>query len=131
MAALYDIAIVGGGLAGPTAGLFAARDRCRAVLFESIAAGGQVLNCEHIENFPGFPRGVARYELGPVVQQQATGLGLEVKSGEVHGATREGDAFLLSTGPGVSSPPGPASCGSASLAPLVRNRTRAAARARG
>ena len=51
----YDIVIVGGGAAGFTAGIYAARDRCRALLLERFSPGGQVLNCEHIENFPGFP----------------------------------------------------------------------------
>ena len=42
----YDIIIIGGGTAGFTAGLYAARDRCRALLLERFSAGGQVLNCE-------------------------------------------------------------------------------------
>ena len=66
MAETYDIVIVGGGAAGFTAGMYAARDRCRALLLERMAAGGQVLNCEHIENYPGFPDGVAGYTLGPL-----------------------------------------------------------------
>ena len=53
----YDLVIVGGGAAGFTAGIYAARDRCRALLVERFSPGGQVLNCEHIENFPGFPTG--------------------------------------------------------------------------
>ncbi len=47
MAHQYDIAIIGGGAAGFTAGLYAARERCRAVLIERFSPGGQVLNCEH------------------------------------------------------------------------------------
>ena len=44
MADRYDIVIVGGGTAGFTAGIYAARDRCRALLVERLAPGGQVLN---------------------------------------------------------------------------------------
>src|SRR5438046_4948201 len=76
MAEVYDIVIIGGGAAGFTAGIYAARDRCRALLLERVAAGGQVLNCEHIENYPGFPDGVAGYTLGPLLQQQGMQLGL-------------------------------------------------------
>src|SRR5258706_16279674 len=65
MADVHDVLIVGGGAAGYTAGIFAARDRRRALLLEKFSAGGQVLNCEHITNFPGFPQGVAGYTLGP------------------------------------------------------------------
>jgi len=78
MADVFDVLIVGGGAAGYTAGLFAARDRCRALLIEKFTAGGQVLNCEHITNFPGFPQGVAGYTLGPALQEQATAAGLQV-----------------------------------------------------
>jgi thioredoxin reductase (NADPH) len=79
----YDIVIVGGGAAGFTAGIYAARDRCRALLVERFSPGGQVLNCEHIENFPGFPDGIAGYTLGPLMQQQATAHGLELQMTEV------------------------------------------------
>src|SRR4029434_7939347 len=83
MADIYDIVIIGGGAAGFTAGIYAARDRCQALLLERVAAGGQVLNCEHIENYPGFPEGVAGYTLGPLLQQQAMQLGLGVRLAEV------------------------------------------------
>ena len=44
MADVLDVLIVGGGAAGYTAGIFAARDRCRALLLEKFSSGGQVLN---------------------------------------------------------------------------------------
>src|SRR5690242_14245083 len=97
MADVYDVIIIGGGAAGFTAGLYAARDRCRALLLERFAAGGQVLNCEHIENYPGFPDGVAGYSLGPLLQQQATNLGLEMKLAEVQEVKLAGDKQVLQT----------------------------------
>jgi len=93
----YDIIIIGGGAAGFTAGLYAARDHCRALLLERFSAGGQILNCEHIENFPGFPDGVAGYTLGPLLQQQATDLGLELQLAEVVSVRRDGDLLHLQT----------------------------------
>ncbi len=93
----YDIIIIGGGAAGFTAGLYAARDRCRALLLERFSAGGQVLNCEHIENYPGFPDGVAGYTLGPLLQQQATSLGLELQLTEVSAVRRDGELLGLQT----------------------------------
>src|SRR6266478_3761596 len=98
MAEMYDIVIIGGGAAGFTAGIYAARDRCRALLLERVAAGGQVLNCEHIENHPGFPEGVAGYTLGPLLQQQAMKLGLGVRLAEVEGVRLDGDVKVLQTG---------------------------------
>jgi thioredoxin reductase (NADPH) len=100
MAAPYDIIIVGGGAAGFTAGLYAARDRCRALLLERFSAGGQVLNCEHIENYPGFPDGIAGYTLGPLLQQQATSLGLEMKLAEVEAVGLDGELKVLQTDDG-------------------------------
>src|SRR5215510_3493939 len=100
MANVYDIVIIGGGAAGFTAGLYAARDRCRALLLERFSAGGQVLNCEHIENYPGFPEGIAGYSLDPLLQQQATNLGLEMKLAEVHEVRLDGETTVLQTDDG-------------------------------
>jgi thioredoxin reductase (NADPH) len=101
MAETYDIVIVGGGAAGFTAGMYAARDRCRALLLERMAAGGQVLNCEHIENYPGFPDGVAGYTLGPLLQQQAMHLGLGVQLADVEAVQLAGELKVLHTGDGA------------------------------
>ena len=73
----YDLAIVGGGLAGLTAGLYAARSGLKTAVIEQLAPGGQVLNVEKIETFPGFPQGVAGFDLGPMVQEQAEAAGAE------------------------------------------------------
>src|SRR5579859_7578674 len=77
MAEQYDLLIVGGGLAGLTAALYGARIGLRTVILEHMAAGGQVLNVEKIENFPGFPQGISGFDLGPLVQEQAEAAGAE------------------------------------------------------
>lgn len=100
MADVYDLIIVGGGAAGFTAGMYAARDRQHALLIEKFSAGGQVLNCEHIENYPGFPDGVAGYSLGPMLQQQAMNMGLEMKLAEVQSVKLDGDVKVLQTDDG-------------------------------
>jgi thioredoxin reductase (NADPH) len=100
MADAYDLIIIGGGAAGFTAGLYAARDRCKALLLERFSAGGQVLNCEHIENYPGFPDGIAGYSLGPLLQQQATNLGLEMRLAEVQEVKLAGETKVLQTDDG-------------------------------
>ena len=100
MAENYDIIVIGGGAAGFTAGMYAARDRCRVVLLERFSAGGQVLNCEHIENYPGFPDGVAGYSLGPLMQQQAMNLGMQMTLTEVASIELDGELKVLQTDEG-------------------------------
>jgi thioredoxin reductase (NADPH) len=100
MADIYDILIVGGGAAGFSAGMYAARDRRHALLIEKFSAGGQVLNCEHIENYPGFPDGIAGYSFGPQLQQQAMNMGLEMKLAEVQSVQLDGDVKIVHTDDG-------------------------------
>ena len=73
----YDIAIIGAGVAGLTAGLFAARFGHSTLVIERFAPGGHLVNVESIEDFPGFPNGVAGYELGPLLQEQAANQGAQ------------------------------------------------------
>lgn len=73
-----DIVIIGGGPAGLTAGLYAARGGADAVLFEELFAGGQAAKTERIENFPGFPEGLDGYAVGALLESQATRFGLNV-----------------------------------------------------
>ena len=79
----YDVVVVGGGAAGLTAGIFACRAGLKTALLEMLMAGGQVINAEKIENFPGFPEGIPGFELGPKLQEQATAQGLDMKLSEV------------------------------------------------
>lgn len=79
----YDVVIVGGGAAGLTAGLYASRAGLKTVLIERMAPGGQVINAEKIEDFPGFPDGISGFDFGPLLQDQASKYGLELKLSEV------------------------------------------------
>ncbi|HEU4341754.1 MAG TPA: FAD-dependent oxidoreductase [Candidatus Binatia bacterium] len=79
----YDVVIVGSGLAGLTAGLFAARYGLATLVMEANIPGGHLINIEKIEDFPGFPDGIAGYDLCPTVQRQAAEQGAEFQRGEV------------------------------------------------
>jgi thioredoxin reductase (NADPH) len=81
----YDVIIVGSGLAGLTAGLFAARQGLSTLILESNIPGGHLINIEKIEDFPGFPDGIAGYDLCPTVQRQAGDQGVEFGRAEVTG----------------------------------------------
>ncbi len=92
----YDVLIIGGGLAGLTAGMYAARYGLRTGLIEQMMGGAQIINLEKIENFPGFPEGISGAELGPSVQEQAMDAGAEFIMAEATGITRDGDYKVVS-----------------------------------
>lgn len=79
-----DVVVVGAGLAGSTAALFSARHgRSTLVADAGLVPGGQLFNIARIEDFPGFPQGVAGYDLCPMLQEQAATAGAEFRPGAV------------------------------------------------
>src|SRR5918996_4207646 len=79
----YDVIIIGAGLGGLTAGLFAARHGLSTLVLEANIPGGHLISIEKIEDFPGFPDGIAGYELCPGLQKQAADQGAEFQRAEV------------------------------------------------
>ncbi len=82
---IHDIVIIGGGPAGLTAGLYAARARLNAVLLEQMGFGGQLLTYERVENYPGFPEGIGAFGLAELISAQALRFGMQVRNAEVRG----------------------------------------------
>ena len=79
----YQLIILGGGPAGLTAGLYAARDRLTVLLVEKGVVGGQVLVTDWIDNYPGFPEGLTGSDLVEKMAAQAARFNLETKNGNV------------------------------------------------
>jgi len=79
----YDLVIIGGGPAGLTAGLYAARARLNVILIEKIVPGGQVLTTDWIENYPGFPEGISGPDLIQKMTEQVKKFDLNIESNEV------------------------------------------------
>ena len=79
----YDLVIVGGGPAGLTAGLYAARARLNAVMIEKAAPGGQILVTDWIENYPGFPEGISGTDLMQKMVEQAERFNLKTEINEI------------------------------------------------
>jgi thioredoxin reductase (NADPH) len=80
-----DVVIVGGGIAGLTAGIFASRAGLNATLIDNQgASGGVLINVDSVQNFPGFPDGITGFELGPAVAAQAMTAGTNLQFGTVN-----------------------------------------------
>ena len=97
MAADYEVAVAGGGIAGLTAGLFAARQGRSTILLDPLGAGGAILNTERVEDFPGFPEGVPGFELVPRISEQVTDAGGVIEPGEVTSVEQRGDDWVVIT----------------------------------
>jgi len=93
----YEVIIIGGGPAGLSAGLYAARARLRSLLIEKGVVGGLVADAELVENYPGFPEGISGVELGQLMHQQATKYGLETLLAEATGLELHGEKKVVVT----------------------------------
>ena len=89
-------------MAGLTAGIYAARHGLSAAIVEEMMAGAQIINLERIENYPGFPQGIAGYELGPATQEQAMNAGVAMLMDTATNIAIDGD-YLQITGDGGDS----------------------------
>jgi thioredoxin reductase (NADPH) len=79
----YELVIIGGGPAGITAGIYAARARIKTLLIEKALMGGQINFTDRIENYPGFKGGISSRELCQSLEYQIKELGLPVETAEV------------------------------------------------
>lgn len=84
-------------MAGLTAGLFAARAGCSTLVLVSGIPGGQLATIDRIEDFPGFPNGVAGYELGPAIQEQAANAGAAFRMADALHLDPVEDGWRLTT----------------------------------
>jgi thioredoxin reductase (NADPH) len=74
----YDVMIIGGGPAGYTAGIYAARAALKTLLIEGAGTVSQITITDLIENYPGIPDGINGFELMQLFKKQAQKFGLEI-----------------------------------------------------
>ena len=96
----YDVIIVGAGPAGLVAGLYAARSRLRTLILERETPGGELMNIDMVENYPGYPDGVLGPDLGSSMMMQATKFGAELQFADVKQVVPGTSEQLLKTAQG-------------------------------
>lgn len=97
----YDVIIVGGGPTGLTASIYAARENQSVLIVEKSAPGGQAGITERLDNYPGFPDGVAGFELADRMRRQAERYGVEIlQAVAVTNVAGDGDWMTVTTATG-------------------------------
>ena len=94
---IHDMIIIGGGPAGYTSALYAARAGLDVVVIERMSAGGQMAVTDRIDNYSGFDGGIAGWELGMKMQAGAERFGAVTKYGEVVSVELEGRVKKVKT----------------------------------
>jgi len=94
---IHDVVIVGAGPAALTAAIYTTREDIDTILYEKGVIGGLAAITDWVDNYPGFPKGIAGLELADGLQQQAERFGAEIRLGEVLSITDEGEYKRLST----------------------------------
>ncbi len=84
----WDLIIIGGGPAGLTAGIYAARSGLRTLIVERYIPGGQVAITNLVENYPGFDEPIPGAELAERMRKQAERFGASLRTGDVTKLTR-------------------------------------------
>jgi len=95
-----DIAILGGGPAGLTAAIYAARTNHSTLLIERQQFGGQISGTQHVENYPGFAEPIGGEALSEAMRAQAAKFGTQFMSAEVRGLKLEDGKKVVETSEG-------------------------------
>ena len=101
MAPIYDTVIIGGGPAGYTAAMYAARAGLSTLVLEKLSAGGQMALTTQIDNYPGFPEGIEGFLLAENMQQGAEQFGAETELAEVLSLEMKKDPKVIHTSEGT------------------------------
>jgi thioredoxin reductase (NADPH) len=91
----YDVVIVGAGPAGLAAALYTGRARLHTLVLEKAIPGGQILLTDWVENYPGFPDGIAPFDLMDSFRKQAERFGALVETDEARSIRRQDRLWVV------------------------------------
>ena len=100
MKPIYDMIILGGGPAGYSSALYAARAGLSVLVLEKMAPGGQMALTDVIDNYPGFDQGIDGFTLGQKMQAGAERFGAQTQYAEVQSVKLSGDVKKIVTSSG-------------------------------
>ena len=98
---IYDVIVLGGGPAGYTAAMYAARAGLQTILLEKLSVGGQMVTTDQIDNYPGLPEGVDGISLGQAMKQGADIAGAKSVFTEILGVELHDKVKMITTDSGV------------------------------
>lgn len=98
---MYDIAIIGGGPGGLTAGMYAGRARLRTIIIDKGLPGGQMQNTLEIENYPGYKM-ITGPQLSELMYEHTLEFGTEWKQAEAVGIDLTERVKIIKLGDGTA-----------------------------
>ncbi|HUP26266.1 MAG TPA: FAD-dependent oxidoreductase [Candidatus Limnocylindrales bacterium] len=94
---IHDVVMVGAGPAALTAAIYTCREDIKTILYEKAVVGGLAAITDWVDNYPGFPDGIAGLELAENLRKQAERFGADIRLGDVMDITDDGDYKKLIT----------------------------------
>lgn len=91
---VLDVVTIGAGPAALTAAIYTCREDIGTVLYEKGVVGGLAAITDWVDNYPGFPEGIAGLELAEGLRKQAERFGADIRLGEVMTLTKQSDGLL-------------------------------------
>lgn len=98
---VHDVVMIGAGPTALSAAIYTTREDLDTVLFEKGVIGGLAAITDWVDNYPGFPEGIAGLELGESLRKQAERFGAQIELGEVTHIARDGQLINLETTSGL------------------------------
>lgn len=92
---IRDVIMIGAGPSALAAAVYTTREDIDTVIYEKSVIGGLAAITDQVDNYPGFPEGIAGLQLAELLQKQAERFGAEIEFGEISAIRNEGDVKVV------------------------------------